>query len=159
MADDFTITQGTGTTIRAVEKSSKKTQVVTLDLGGAGVETLIAGAFPGTDLGPGQTLTRTRTTSADMTTPAIITPEPATGKKIVAMDIFVSNIGTAAVIFNVQMETSGNIVAPRMPIPMLGYVQLTLRGEIKGDVADKALFGKTDVASQVDVFAITYSES
>lgn len=46
MADNFDMTQGVGTTIRAVEKTSKKTQVVTLDLGGAGAESLIAGTMP-----------------------------------------------------------------------------------------------------------------
>jgi hypothetical protein len=41
MADDFSVTAGSGTPIRAVEKSGKKAQVVVLDLGGAGAESLL----------------------------------------------------------------------------------------------------------------------
>lgn len=46
MADDFTISQGSGATIRAIEKSSKKSQVVVLDLGGSGAESLLTGTLP-----------------------------------------------------------------------------------------------------------------
>ena len=46
MADDFAVTAGTGTTIRAVEKTSKKAQVVVLDLGGAGAESLLTTTLP-----------------------------------------------------------------------------------------------------------------
>jgi hypothetical protein len=46
LADDFAVTAGTGTTIRAVEKSSKKTQVVALDLGGGGAESLLTTTLP-----------------------------------------------------------------------------------------------------------------
>jgi hypothetical protein len=49
MADDFAVTAGVGTTIRAIEKSSKKTQVVVLDLGGAGAESLLTTALPTTN--------------------------------------------------------------------------------------------------------------
>lgn len=46
MADDFAISQGSGTTIRAIEKTSKKSQVVVLDLGGSGAESLLTGTLP-----------------------------------------------------------------------------------------------------------------
>jgi hypothetical protein len=46
MADNFDVTAGAGTTIRAVEKSSKKTQVVALDLGGSGAESLLTTSLP-----------------------------------------------------------------------------------------------------------------
>jgi len=46
MADNFDVTAGTGTTIRAVEKTSKKAQVVVLDLGGAGAESLLTTTLP-----------------------------------------------------------------------------------------------------------------
>ncbi len=46
MADNFNITEGIGTIIRAIEKSLKKTQVVTIDIGGAGAETLLTGTMP-----------------------------------------------------------------------------------------------------------------
>lgn len=46
MADDLLVTPGTGATIRMVEKSSKKAQVVVLDLGGAGAESLLTTTLP-----------------------------------------------------------------------------------------------------------------
>jgi len=45
MADNIDVTPGTGATIRAVEKSSIKAQVVVLDFGGAGTENL-SGSMP-----------------------------------------------------------------------------------------------------------------
>ncbi len=46
MADNFNITEGSGKTIRAVEKSSKEAQVVVLDIGGSGAESLLTGTLP-----------------------------------------------------------------------------------------------------------------
>jgi hypothetical protein len=46
MADDFDVTDGVGTIIRAVEKSGKKTPSFVLDLGGAGAENLLTDALP-----------------------------------------------------------------------------------------------------------------
>ncbi len=46
MADNFNITEGSGKTIRAIEKSSKESQVVVLDIGGAGGESLLTGTLP-----------------------------------------------------------------------------------------------------------------
>lgn len=46
MADNFNITEGSGKTIRAIEKSSKEAQVVVLDIGGAGGESLLTGTLP-----------------------------------------------------------------------------------------------------------------
>jgi hypothetical protein len=40
MSDNFNVTEGTGTAIRAVEKSSKKTQVILIDWGAGGAEAL-----------------------------------------------------------------------------------------------------------------------
>lgn len=45
MADNTTL-PGTGEVIRNIDKLGKKTQVVTLDLGGSGAESLIAGSIP-----------------------------------------------------------------------------------------------------------------
>lgn len=41
MADNFSVTPGSGVDIRAVEKSAKKAQTITVDIGGAGVEKLL----------------------------------------------------------------------------------------------------------------------
>jgi hypothetical protein len=46
MADNLDVNVGTGATIRMVEKSSKKAQVVVLDLGGAGAESLLTTTLP-----------------------------------------------------------------------------------------------------------------
>lgn len=46
MADNFLINEGSEVTIRAVEKTSKKHQVVVLDLGGSGAESLLTGTLP-----------------------------------------------------------------------------------------------------------------
>lgn len=41
MADNFSVTPGSGVDIRAVEKSAKKAQTITVDIGGAGAEKLL----------------------------------------------------------------------------------------------------------------------
>ena len=46
MADNLDVTPGSGKTIRAVEKSSKLAQVVVLDLGGSGAESLLTTTLP-----------------------------------------------------------------------------------------------------------------
>lgn len=47
MSDNTVLNPGAGgDTIRDIEKSGKKTQVVTLDLGGAGAEILLTGTLP-----------------------------------------------------------------------------------------------------------------
>jgi hypothetical protein len=69
MADDFLVTQGTGTTIRAVEKSSKKAQVVVLDIGGAGAESLLTTTLP---VSPGAAITGPGNPTIDSYTHAAI---------------------------------------------------------------------------------------
>lgn len=41
MPDNFDMTVGSGITIRSIDKSSKKSHVVVLDMGGAGTESLL----------------------------------------------------------------------------------------------------------------------
>lgn len=106
------------------------------------------------DAGPSQTLTRTFTTSADMTTAAAITPAPAAGQRIYALDILVS----VAAAMNVQilMETSNNVLA-RLDFPGAGAAQVTLRGILMGDADAKKMFGKASTAGQVSFTMITFS--
>ena len=108
------------------------------------------------DAGPAQTLTRTYTASADMTTAAAITPAPAAGQKIVAMDILVST--DTAMSFTVQMETSNNVLA-KVYLNGPGSAQITFRGFLKGDAADKKLMGKASAAGNVAITAVTFSEA
>lgn len=46
MADNINVTPGTGATVRSIDKSSKLSQVVVLDLGGAGAESLLTTSMP-----------------------------------------------------------------------------------------------------------------
>jgi len=108
------------------------------------------------DAGPAQTLTRTYTASANMSTAAAITPAPASGEKIVAMDILVST--DTEMNFSVQMETSANVLA-KVFLSANGSAQITLRGMIKADAVDKKLFGKASVSGNVAITAITFSEA
>lgn len=108
------------------------------------------------DAGPSQTVTRTYTASADMTTAADITPASAPGQKIVAMDILVSTDTTMN--FSIQEETSATVFA-KVFLPASGSAQITLRGYLKAAVADKKMQGKASVAGNVAVTAITFSEA
>jgi len=108
------------------------------------------------DGGPQQTLTRTYTTSSDMTTAAAISAAPEAGKKVVAMDIVIST--DTAMNFIVQMETSTNGLL-KVFLPANGAVQITLRGYLKGDAADKRLFGKASVAGNVAITVVQFSEA
>lgn len=109
-----------------------------------------------TDKGPAQTVTRTYTTSANMTTPAAITAAPTSGQKIVAMDILIST--DTAMSFDVEMETSANVLA-QVYLPANGTAQITLRGYLKGDAANEKLNGKASEAGNVAVTAVYFSEA
>ena len=113
--------------------------------------------MPSADAGPASPVTRTYTTSAAMTTAAAITAAPTAGLKIVAMDIWVSNLSAVDMIFTVQMETTSNVLI-RVPVRSMTCIPITLRGFIKGDLADRKLYGKASVAGTVDITAVYFSE-
>jgi hypothetical protein len=108
------------------------------------------------DAGVSQTVTRTYTTSADMTTAAAITAAPTSGQKIVAMDILIST--DTAMSFTIQEETSATVFA-KLYLPANGSAQITLRGYLKAAVADKKLMGKASVAGNVAITAVYFSEA
>lgn len=108
------------------------------------------------DAGPSQAVTRLLTESADMTTAAAITNTPASGQKIVATDILVST--DTSMKFTIQMETSENKLSAAY-IPAYGAHNFCFRGLLKGDAADKKLFGKASVSGNVSITAIHYSEA
>lgn len=108
------------------------------------------------DAGPAQNLTRTYTESANMTTAAAITAAPNAGEKVVLMDVLVS--ADTAMNFSLQMETSNNVLA-KVFLPANGVAQITLRGFVKGDAADKRIFGKASVAGNVAITAVQFSEA
>ena len=109
-----------------------------------------------TDGGPAQTVTRTYTASADMTTAAAITAAPTAGLKVAAMDLIIST--DTAMSFSVQEETSATVFA-KVFLPANGTAQLTPRGYLKATVADKKLMGKASVAGNVTITAIYFSEA
>jgi hypothetical protein len=117
---------------------------------------IVAALQAGNDNGPSQTLTRTYTASADMSTAAAITAAPASGKKIVLMDVLIST--DTAMNFALQMETSATVLA-KVFLPANSVMQVTLRGFIKGDTADKKIYGKASVSGNVAITAVYFSEA
>lgn len=113
-------------------------------------------SIPTTDAGPSQTLTRTYTASADMTTAAAISVAPTSGQKVVAVDILVST--DTAMNFSIQEETSATVFA-KVFLPANGTAQITLRGYIKAAVADRRLFGDASVAGNVAITCVQFSEA
>ena len=109
------------------------------------------------DNGPTQTVTRTYTASADMTTAAAITPAPTGGEKIVLMDLLISTDTAMNVLL--EEETSGTdldriYLAANTPVPV------TMRGyQIKVATADKKITAKASVAGNIAIKAVTFSET
>lgn len=108
------------------------------------------------DAGPSWTVTRTYTTSANMTMAAALTAAPTSGQKIVLDDIIIST--DTAMLFEIEMETSANVLAA-VRLPANGTVQLTLRDGLKGDAADKKLYGDASVAGNVYITCCYHSEA
>jgi hypothetical protein len=108
------------------------------------------------DGGPSQTITRTYTASADLTTAAAITAAPTSGQKIVLMDVLISV--SVATVVTLEMETSANVLAG-FHMPANSTLQITPRGWIKGDAADKKIFAKSTVAGAVKFTAVYFSEA
>jgi hypothetical protein len=107
------------------------------------------------DSGPNWTVVRTYTTSADMHVAAAITVAPTAGQKIIADDILISS--DTAMLFDIEMESSANVLAA-VRLPVNGTVQITLRDGLKGDTADKKLYGKASVAGNVYITVCYHSE-
>lgn len=108
------------------------------------------------DAGPNQTVVRTYTASADLTTAAAITAAPASGQKIVLMDVLISV--SIATVVTIEMETSANVLAG-FHMPANSTLQITPRGWLKGDAADKKIFAKSTVAGAVKFTAVYFSEA
>jgi len=108
------------------------------------------------DAGTAKTTTRTYTASADMTTPADISPAPSSGEKICLMDLIVAS--DTAMFFEIKEETSGTVLAA-VAVPANGCVQVTPRGLIKAATADKKFQGDAGAAGNVKITCITFSEA
>lgn len=107
--------------------------------------------------GPSWSVTRKYTVSADMTTAAPITYRPDPNKKIVADDIIVSNGGSSAILFDIEMEDSSEVLTA-VRVPADGTYQWTLIDSLKGTATNKKLYGKASAAGNVYVTVLYHSE-
>lgn len=123
-------------------------------------ESSIDGKLSGTgalkDNGPAWTVTRTYTTSADMTTAAAISPAGSEGMKLVADDILIS--AAVAMEFSIQQETEATVFASVF-IPANGTVQITMRDGLKTATAVRKFFGKASVDGNVRITCCTHEEA
>ena len=158
MADNFSATPGSGYVFAAEDIDDVLHTRVKIQSGVAGTanDVSVDNPLPTLDGGPAQAVTRTYTASADMTTAAAISAAPDSGLKIVAMDIIIST--DTAMSFTIQEETSDTVFA-KVYLPANGVVQLTPRGYLKAEVADKKLFGKASVSGSVAILVVSFSEA
>lgn len=130
-----------------------------VDIGDVDVLSIAAGAnIIGStmDAGPSQTITRTFTASADMTSAADLTAAPTAGQKLAIMDIIVSS--DTIMDFSFEEETSSTVLL-QVFLAANSTVSLHLRGLLKTVVADKKLLGKASVAGNVAITMIYFSEA
>jgi len=118
--------------------------------------TASATPWPTKDAGPYQTVTRTYTTSADMTGTADLTAAPTAGQKIVLMDLIIST--DTAMSFTIQEETSATVFA-KIYLAANSTAQITPRGYLKAAVADKKIQGDASAAGNVAITAVYFSEA
>ena len=94
--------------------------------------------------------------SADMTTAAAVTDAPATGKKLVIVDIIASADTAMNLIF--EEETSGTDIV-KVFVPANGSVHIKPRGRLKLATAGKKLTAKASVSGNVAITAIYHDEA
>lgn len=107
-----------------------------------------------TDSGPSWTVTRTVTTSSDMTTPAAISPAPTAGQKLVGDDFIIST--DTAMSFTIQEETSGTVFCV-IYLPANGTAVITTRDGLKTAVINRKFFGVASVPGNISVTAMSHS--
>jgi hypothetical protein len=107
------------------------------------------------DAGPFQTVTRTHTSIVDASSTTAVTAVPTSGQKILILDYIIS-VDTECLL-SIEMETSGNDLAAHY-MAANSSIQITPRGYLKGDAADKKVHVKTSVAAAVKATFIYASE-
>jgi hypothetical protein len=160
MADNVTLNAGTGgASVRAVDKGGIETQVVTLDLGGGGAESLIAGAMPvtGTFWQSTQPISGTVTANAGTGTMAVSAaslPLP-TGAATAAKQPALGTAGTPSVdVLTVQGAAS----MTALKVDGSGVTQpVSLAGSIAVTQATAASLNATVVGT--GTFAVQASQS
>lgn len=118
------------------------------------IQALLGGTGGLKDNGPLWTVTRTVTTSSDMSTAAAISPAPTSGQKLIGDDFIVST--DTAMSFTIQEETSEDIFAV-IYLPDNGTAVITTRDGLKTNAIDKKFFGKASVPGNVSITACTHS--
>lgn len=113
-----------------------------------------AGNVATKDQGPAWTVTRTVTSSADMSTAAAISPTPGVGNLLVGDDFIIST--DTAMSFTIQEETSGTVFAV-IYLPANGTAVITTRDGLKTAVTNKKFFGKASVPGNVSITAMTHA--
>lgn len=158
MADNFNATPGSGYVFAAEDIDDILHTRIKIQSGVAGAanDVSIDDPLPVAISGLAQVVTRTHTTSADMTTAAAITDAPTSGEKIVATDIIVST--DTQMHFAIQEETSDTVFAA-IYLAADSTAQISLHGYIKAEVADKKLMGKASESGNVAITVIWFSET
>jgi hypothetical protein len=143
------VTYGLGVDVTRIATGTNN--IGDVDIASIATGTTTIGAIK--DAGINWTRVQTYTTSSNMTTAAAITAAPTAGQKIVLDDLLVSV--NKACLFDIEMETTGNVLAA-IRLPTDGSAQLTFRNGLKGDAADKKLYGKTSVAAATIYITASY---
>jgi hypothetical protein len=174
MADNVTITQGTGTTVAADEIAGIKHQRVKVQFGadGSATDASAADPLPVTlpagintlgairDAGPSWTsvygVSGARFTSADASlADAAVTDAPTAGQKIVVTDLLISVAIDMQLDF--KLETAGTVLAT-FYIQANSSLFFTFRSKFKLATADKRLMVRAAEDGAVAVTAFYYSE-
>lgn len=109
------------------------------------------------DSGPSWATSRTVVTSANLSGAAVdATGAPTTGQKIVATDLIVSS--DTALTLTFTEETSGTVIL-KLYVPASGVAQITPRSKLKLDTANKKLRVQSDIAGNVGITTLYYSEA
>lgn len=163
MADNVSITAGSGTTIATDDVGGVQYQRVKIGVGADGSATDVSSAapLPASDNGPGWTqvfgVSGAVFTSADASTAAAVTDAPTGGQKLVIDDIIFS-VGSTAMQVDFEIETAGTNFLTFYCAADTSY-QFTPRGKFKLPTADKKLMVDTSAAGNIAVTVWYHSEA
>lgn len=164
MADNITITQGTGTTMAADDVSSVYYQRVKVSVGADGTagDATPTNPLPVASAGSAFTssfgVSSARVSSADATTAVSVTDAPTSGQKIVIDDVLLTNHSAVTLQLNLICETSGVVIASFSMLTETTF-QWSPVGRVKLATADKKLQVQADAAGQIYVTATYHSEA
>lgn len=163
MADNISVTAGSGTIVAADDVGGVLYQRVKLAIGadGSASDASLAAPLPSSDAGAAWTsvfgVSGARVTSADASAAAAsVTDAPTAGQKIVLTDLVFSVDTDMRVDF--KEETSGTVVLS-FYMAANSTMQFTPRGKMKLATADKKLQVQTSAAGNIAVTAFYTSEA